>query len=844
MQPERLIAPGNDYRSLRSRIEGPVPSVAVIIPVYNRGRLLANVLAGLTRQTFDTPFEVVVADDGSTEDIGNVVDRYSDVLDLHLVSREHHGFGLARVRNLGLAATSADVVAFLDADCIPGDEWLSGHIGWHRRASNLIVTGPRRHVDALLSPDAIASGKVDVHDVAAPIEGEHDRYETDDWRRLVYRRSRRLILGDAGFRAAIGGNSSMHREMIEEVGGASREFRAWGGEDTELAWRLWNAGAFVVPEDRAIIYHQSYGEPGHAGEQRQAARRRVLPLVADRVPHRFYRKEPSHLYTVPKVSWLVTVADADEADRAWGEASKASYRDTELVLIGDRAAVETRIAAADAAPKLAVASTFAEAVAAARGEILVLVDGRARFNRDLLATSMRRFDDPRITAVRVGYRAGDSRILRMKDLAYVDERHGRSGLPFFALIRRREIMKDRSALDDPGGAWRRALERSRTELIMVDSVKVPTTATVGRGHLPGPTEIRAAGADEIVRGVRRVIGTRREKHRPDLLPLGRDIDDRVQIEYLGPPTERSLGGSANLAALRQLMPWARIDVGVEQPRALMISGGVLLDGRRCRLDAVRRLDAPTVDRFAFGIGLGDEGTDEEFEEWESFLRSSIAVSVRGPDSLQRLRDRGYGGPVQVIGDPALSLARPQGVVPVPGHVVISPTWVSGGDEGSDQRAMIDQFVGADDRLTAEGRHVTLMATEPGDDRAVIAIMDRLRDRDMDYLAGYDGLDAALGLIATADLMVGQTLPSIVLAAAMSIPFVAIETTPEIGDFVRSIGAGGAAVAANAPDRMSTVLNDVLDAATDMVANRDQRVADLKRAQSEIAERVRAEMTRR
>ncbi|MEA2022739.1 MAG: glycosyltransferase [Actinomycetota bacterium] len=784
-----LITPGNDYRSLRSRPDTLDPSVAVIVPVYNRASLLANVLAGLSRQSYDRHFDVVVVDDGSEEDIRSVVDRHVDTMAVRLVRQERDGFGLARARNLGLASVDADVVVFLDADCVPADDWLGHHVSWHRKASNLVVTGSRRHVDVLLDPTTIAEGAANLHGIASRPDDPRSEFEPDDWRGLVYRRSQRLLLGDAGFRAAIGGNSSMRRDMILSVGGASTEFRAWGGEDTELAWRLWNAGAFIVPEDRAIIYHQTHDDPSDADERRRESRKLALPLIADHVPHRFYRKEPSHLYTVPKVSWIVTVGDGAEADRAWREASLATYIDTELVLVGDGVAVENRSSAAAAAPDLSVAGTFGEAVAKARGEILAIVDGRARFDRRLLARTMRRFDDARVSAVRVGYRGSGIRLLRLKDLRRADAGHGRDGLPFFALIRRRELMKDPDMLGRSGEAWTAALDRSKTDLFVTDLVEVPAEAAESvRTRVPGLSDMRAAGAVEIARGVKRAVRPPKKSARP--APIAEEQDEaRVGIEYIGFTGQQNLGDDAMLEAIRRLMPWAEIGVNVSNPRAVMLGGGTLFNSNSAYLNKVRHLDGPDMERVVFGTGVRNLdywGVTERLGDWDPFLRSALSVGVRGPDSLAAMRTWGYDGPAEIIGDPALSLERPDGIEHVDGRVVLCPLHAGGECWGRDDLAVFDAFARTIGRLKSEGRDVVMMTAHPGDDRWAIEIMRRSGHPDLEYVAGYDDLDATLRLLASADLVIGERLHAVVLAAAVGTPFVAIEYRPKVRDFAESI----------------------------------------------------------
>ena len=350
MSPEPLLARENDYRELARREPGPVPSATVIVPVYNRPQLLENVLAGLVAQS-TSGFDVIVVDDGSEDDIESVIRTFDDRLDMRYLRQERDGFGTHRARNLGVASTDAEVVAFVDADCVPGSEWLERHLDWHRRASNLLVTGSRRHVDTLLDAEAVAEGAA----LTVPVDDED--WEPDDWRRLVYRRSQRLIHGDEGYRAAIGGNSSVRRDRYLAAGGASEAFIGWGGEDTELAWRIWNDGAFVVPEDRAMIYHQRVLDAGDAVEIRDESRKLALPLLADLIPHRFYRKSMSPFSSVPKITWIAMVETDDEARRVWRATSDTPPGDAELILCGPGAA--SWQAAARSSDRLGAVDSFA-----------------------------------------------------------------------------------------------------------------------------------------------------------------------------------------------------------------------------------------------------------------------------------------------------------------------------------------------------------------------------------------------------------------------------------------------------------------------------------------------------
>ena len=90
------------------------PRVSVVIPNYNRAGDLQRCLDSLVAQTFDD-FEVLICDDGSTDNSAEVAAGFSDRLDLTYETAENFG-GPARPRNRGIARARAPFVAFLDSD--------------------------------------------------------------------------------------------------------------------------------------------------------------------------------------------------------------------------------------------------------------------------------------------------------------------------------------------------------------------------------------------------------------------------------------------------------------------------------------------------------------------------------------------------------------------------------------------------------------------------------------------------------------------------------------------------------------------------------------------------------
>lgn len=94
--------------------------VSVIIPLYNKAPYVRRSLDSIAAQTF-TDFEVIVVNDGSTDDGASIVANYSDAR-FRLIHQPNAGPGPAR--NAGLAQAQGEFVAFLDAD----DEWLPNYL--------------------------------------------------------------------------------------------------------------------------------------------------------------------------------------------------------------------------------------------------------------------------------------------------------------------------------------------------------------------------------------------------------------------------------------------------------------------------------------------------------------------------------------------------------------------------------------------------------------------------------------------------------------------------------------------------------------------------------------------
>ena len=230
----------------------PRRTVSVVVAHYEQQAALDRTLAALGRQT-RPPDEVVVADDGS---------RRAPVVPpgVRVVRQEDDGFRLAAVRNLGVAASTGEVLVLLDADTTPEPDFVERMVALPEALPETLVVGRRRHADFV--------GTERGRELPEP-----------EWLRTAYADTRDLLDADAtAHRFLIGAVVACSRWWYDEIGGFDESFRAYGGEDWELAHRSWTAGGLLAHRPDAVAWHDGPDAGGRDRDRdahlRETARRR------------------------------------------------------------------------------------------------------------------------------------------------------------------------------------------------------------------------------------------------------------------------------------------------------------------------------------------------------------------------------------------------------------------------------------------------------------------------------------------------------------------------------------------------------------------------------------------
>jgi len=247
-------------------VQSAEPKISIIITTYNRGDLLRRQLQRLTDQTLPVEeFEVVVADDGSSDDTKSIVEEFAGRLPLAYHYQEDLGFRVCAARNAGARLARAPVLAFLDAGAIPGPGLVAAHLAAHADpARRRVVAGYGHAFSASLGR---LDGLGELID-ELPLDEVVQRYAGDP-EFLDGRFDRLAAVGFDMDRDRLPWqifftfNFSVRADDFRAVDGFDEAFVQWGGEDLELGYRFARSGmsfhfdrdAWIVewPHDRPMV---------------------------------------------------------------------------------------------------------------------------------------------------------------------------------------------------------------------------------------------------------------------------------------------------------------------------------------------------------------------------------------------------------------------------------------------------------------------------------------------------------------------------------------------------------------------------------------------------------------
>lgn len=273
----------------------------VVIPTYNGAATLGEQLAALSRQDVTEPFEVVVADNGSTDDLAAVTRAWESELDLRVVDASARR-GPSAARNIGAADARSPRLLFCDADDVVSEGWVRS------------LTSGLEHHDFVGGPYLTFATRKGIW-----LPGYDTSALPTAWDACAY---------------AFGGNFGVTASLWHRLGGFDETLT--GAEEIEFAWRAREIGVepVLVPE-AVVAYRVRDALRGRLWHEYNSGRGTAMlanRLVPDTVTH-WSRRSQARRYAMlvsrfPRstdggrwAAWLATLAF--EAGRRAGDGVEA-----------------------------------------------------------------------------------------------------------------------------------------------------------------------------------------------------------------------------------------------------------------------------------------------------------------------------------------------------------------------------------------------------------------------------------------------------------------------------------------------------------------------------------------
>lgn len=205
-------------------------TISLIISTYNSPKALNLCLESIKRQV-RKPDEIIIADDGSTDETKIIINYYSQLFSIPMkhVWHEDRGFRLAEIRNKAIKFCSCDYIIQIDGDIVMSSRFIADH-EMHAE-EGYFCTGSRAMVSKRLTAEAMDTG----HFVPTPYTpGVHAKENAVriPWLTHLFFNKNKVN----------GCNMAFWRKDVFTINGYDQDIVGWGAEDHDFAERLQRAG--------------------------------------------------------------------------------------------------------------------------------------------------------------------------------------------------------------------------------------------------------------------------------------------------------------------------------------------------------------------------------------------------------------------------------------------------------------------------------------------------------------------------------------------------------------------------------------------------------------------------
>jgi glycosyltransferase involved in cell wall biosynthesis len=303
---------------------GRTPPVSVIMTAYNEAAILEVVVSRLGMQTFAHPWELLVCDDGSDQEVLPILKRTLPGRNpaVRYIWQARDGARRAKSRNNALRCATGEVVILLDGDVAVGSDFIEQHVAGHQGGGRTAVYGSRKW---LFLKD-LAAGTSLAECVAMHLSdtGAADRLFSDtQFQREAYTAGRSWL-------GCMGCNFSFSRTDPVFF---NEHFVGWGVEDQEFACRLERRHAYRLIYEPAI-----WGL--HLEDEFQRNHTPIRPRSHDEIMG--YFRNISLLWSLypdiemPEADNVLAWFEFDHESARWRRAAQPDFRPANIRMLRDR----------------------------------------------------------------------------------------------------------------------------------------------------------------------------------------------------------------------------------------------------------------------------------------------------------------------------------------------------------------------------------------------------------------------------------------------------------------------------------------------------------------------------
>lgn len=200
----------------------PLPMVSVIVCTYNGSATIEDTLEGILKLDYPN-FEVIVVNDGSKDNVESIIKKFP----VKLISTSNNG--LSSARNTGMYAARGEILAYIDDDASPDQQWLKYIAYAYATSNHACIGGPN------ICPED--SGFIATCVANAPGGPVH------------------VLINDELAEHVPGCNMTFRKEALMQIHGFDPLFRT-AGDDVDVCWRIQQAGHTIGFHPAALVWHK------------------------------------------------------------------------------------------------------------------------------------------------------------------------------------------------------------------------------------------------------------------------------------------------------------------------------------------------------------------------------------------------------------------------------------------------------------------------------------------------------------------------------------------------------------------------------------------------------------